>query len=321
FTVNSGGSSDLNLNVCASNCDLTADFVFDCESTLTVVIGNGSGNYTYQWTNNLSTSATITQDFQDSLQTGNVFCVTVTDTENDCEKVFCKEVNGKPYVFVRNDCTAGVLSAIAYGGVPSYSYLWSTGDTNPEIIPNAPGLYCLTVTDANGCSNTGCVDFAGPLFVASISSSCTMNMYDISSSPFLSGSYFVAGTNIFGTLDFPIQANIFETTFRFTVLLGGVQCEIAQEVVLPQLVNGLTATAVNTTCGTCSDGYINISVNSGADCISCQIGATKIFRINDLNTDLTIDNNQKILSKGEYYVVVTDENTGCYIAFKKIVIN
>lgn len=321
FTVNSGGSSDLNLNVCASNCDLTADFIFDCESTLTVEVGNGSGNYTYQWTNNLSTSATITQDFQDSLQTGNVFCVTVTDTENDCEKVFCKEVNGKPYVFVRNECTAGVLLAIAYGGVPPYFYSWANGNITQEISPNSPGTYSVTVTDINGCTNSGYVEFAGPLFVASTSSSCNKNMYDISSSPFISGNYSVPGTNIFGTLNFPIQANIFETTFRFTVLLGGAQCEIVQEVVLPQLVNGLTATAVNTTCGTCSDGYINVSVNSGADCLSCQAGATKIFKVNNLNTDLSNENAAKTLGKGEYYVVVTDENTGCYIAFKKVVIN
>jgi hypothetical protein len=321
FTVTTGATSGLNLNVCASNCDLTADFIFDCENTLTVQVGNGSGNYSYQWTDNLSSTATLTHNFQDTLQSGNIFCVTVTDTSNDCEKVFCKQVSGKPYVYLRNDCALGVISTTAFSSVPIISYNWTTGNTTPEIVPNSPGTYCVTVTDANGCSNSGCIDFAGPLSVESTSSSCEKNKYDIASTPFTSGNYYVPGTNIFGQLSFPIQVNIFETTFRFTVLLGGNQCEIVQEVVLPQLVNGLTTTAVNTTCGTCNDGYINITVNSGADCISCQAGSTKIFKISDLNTDLTTDNNNKTLSKGEYYVVVTDENTGCYIAFKKVVIN
>lgn len=321
-TVNSGGTTVLNLNVCSGGCDLSSNFIYDCENTLTVQVGNGSGNYTYQWTNNLSTTSTITYNFQDTIQTGSVFCVTVTDQSNNCEKVFCKQVSGKPFVFLRNDCSSGVLSAVAYGGVSPYSYTWSNGAIIQEIAPgNNVGTYCVTVTDINGCTNSGCIEYAGLLSVDGTSSSCVNNIYDISSSLFEFGNYTIPGTNIFGPLSYPIQVNIFETTFRFTVLLGGNQCEVAQEVVLPQLVNGLTAVPVNTSCGTCSDGFINIEINSGADCISCQVGVSKIFRVNNLNTDLTNENNQQMLGKGEYYVVVTDQNTGCYIAFKKIVIN
>ncbi len=321
ITVNSGGASNLDLNVCGSGCDLTGSFVFDCENTLTIQVGNGSGDYTYMWTNNLSNTATLTRNFQDSIQSGSIYCVTVTDQANDCEKVFCKLVSGKPYVFVRNDCTNGTLSAIAYEGTAPYSYLWNTGGTGTEIFPSIAGNYCVTVTDINGCSNSGCVDFLGLLNVDPTPSSCNNNVFNINSSPFLSGSYFVPGTNIYVPLTFPIQVNVFESTFRFSVSLGGIQCEVDQEVALPRLVNGLTATPVNTSCGTCSDGYINVSVNTNADCISCQAGSTKIFKVGDINTDLTSDNNQQILGKGEYYVVVTDQNTGCYIAFKKVVIN
>ena len=103
--------------------------------------------------------------------------------------------------------------------------------------------------------------------------------------------------------------------------MGGNQCEVAKEVVLPHLLDGLTATPVNTSCGTCSDGYINVDINNGADCISCQIGGSKIFKVGNLNTDLTNENIQKSLGKGEYYVVVLDQNTDCYIAFKKVIIN
>jgi hypothetical protein len=41
------------------------------------------------------------------------------------------------------------------GGTPPYQYLWSTGDLAPEIDHLAPGVYSVTVTDANDCTLTG----------------------------------------------------------------------------------------------------------------------------------------------------------------------
>jgi uncharacterized repeat protein (TIGR01451 family) len=46
----------------------------------------------------------------------------------------------------------GRINAVANGGVPPYTYLWSTGATTPSIQDLAPGDYTVTVTD--GLSNT-----------------------------------------------------------------------------------------------------------------------------------------------------------------------
>ena len=45
----------------------------------------------------------------------------------------------------------GSIVATVMGGTPSYSYLWSNGETTAGIFGLAPGNYDLTVTDANGC--------------------------------------------------------------------------------------------------------------------------------------------------------------------------
>ncbi|MFN4080011.1 MAG: gliding motility-associated C-terminal domain-containing protein [Saprospiraceae bacterium] len=37
---------------------------------------------------------------------------------------------------------------------PDLDYLWSTGETAPEIVATLPGLYSLTLSDADGCSAT-----------------------------------------------------------------------------------------------------------------------------------------------------------------------
>ncbi|MDX1666624.1 MAG: hypothetical protein R3350_05330, partial [Saprospiraceae bacterium] len=46
------------------------------------------------------------------------------------------------------------LRAKASGGTPTYSFLWSTGDTTAGITVFDPGMYSLTLTDANGCEES-----------------------------------------------------------------------------------------------------------------------------------------------------------------------
>lgn len=47
----------------------------------------------------------------------------------------------------------GMASATVSGGVPTYSYAWSTGDTASTVGGLAGGAYTLTVTDSLGCTN------------------------------------------------------------------------------------------------------------------------------------------------------------------------
>jgi hypothetical protein len=48
----------------------------------------------------------------------------------------------------------GSITSSVQGGIPPYSYAWSTGATTANINNVATGAYSLTVTDANGCQST-----------------------------------------------------------------------------------------------------------------------------------------------------------------------
>lgn len=53
------------------------------------------------------------------------------------------------------DCNGqgtGSISMSSSGGTSGYSYLWSNGETSPNISSLSGGTYTLTVTDANGCT-------------------------------------------------------------------------------------------------------------------------------------------------------------------------
>ena len=73
-----------------------------------------------------------------------------------------------PYHFPRsadagcNGATDGSASVTSSGATPTYSYLWTTGETTASIAGLAAGLYSVTVTDINGCAESISVDILQP---------------------------------------------------------------------------------------------------------------------------------------------------------------
>lgn len=66
----------------------------------------------------------------------------------------------------KGDNEDGTISASPAGGVtgnPSYSYIWSNGQTSSSAGGTPPGTYTVTVTDYNGCTKTASVVVTGEL--------------------------------------------------------------------------------------------------------------------------------------------------------------
>ncbi len=53
----------------------------------------------------------------------------------------------------------GSLTSNPYGGIPPYSYLWSTGETTQTITGLAAGIYTLSLTDNSGCADISVTNF------------------------------------------------------------------------------------------------------------------------------------------------------------------
>ncbi|MCA6361932.1 MAG: choice-of-anchor J domain-containing protein [Bacteroidetes bacterium] len=54
-------------------------------------------------------------------------------------------------------CNDGEATASVSGGAAPFTYLWSNGDTGMVADSLLPGTYTVTITDANGCSDTASV--------------------------------------------------------------------------------------------------------------------------------------------------------------------
>ncbi len=57
--------------------------------------------------------------------------------------------------------SAGTAKVLISGGLATYDIQWNTGATTPEISNLSPGMYTVTVSDANGLTNTLSVEVEG----------------------------------------------------------------------------------------------------------------------------------------------------------------
>ncbi len=56
----------------------------------------------------------------------------------------------------------GEVMADLSGGSMPYTFLWSNGNTTPQITGQLPGSYCVTATDSDGCTQDTCVVISFP---------------------------------------------------------------------------------------------------------------------------------------------------------------
>jgi gliding motility-associated-like protein len=154
FTVNPIDSIAIDLMITPAACD---------EVDNGIAVANpdpAGGNYEYNWNINVPSTDSIVY----GLAGGTLVQVTVIDQTTGCQGTASGVVpagDGPEVAIDPTDATCvgddnGSAIATGSGGTPGYSYEWMVGtDTVPgqEIMDLAPGVYTVTVTDANGCTD------------------------------------------------------------------------------------------------------------------------------------------------------------------------
>lgn len=134
------------------------------DGSASVSIQNGTAPFTYDWQPGNSTAATAT-----SLVAGN-YTVVVTDV-NGCSDTATATVN-QPTVLSTQvnstpaSCAAGTDGTVQVGvsgGTPGYQYVWFPSSATTDSVSNLPAAnYTVTITDANGCTQTNSVVITEP---------------------------------------------------------------------------------------------------------------------------------------------------------------
>ncbi len=130
--------------------EITGDSLL-CGNESTNLVAPG-GYINYLWSNNSNNqSITVNQ--------ANDYCVTVTK-ENGCTIEDCITVTEllELDVEITGDSVLCAIETTILNSEPVFStYSWSTNETTPSILVNQGGVFCLTVTDDNGCTGTDCI--------------------------------------------------------------------------------------------------------------------------------------------------------------------
>ncbi|HTB06214.1 MAG TPA: gliding motility-associated C-terminal domain-containing protein [Bacteroidia bacterium] len=132
--------------------------------SIVATVSGGSPPYTYSWSPTSATTSSI------SGLTAGKYTLTVTDSKG-CIDTASQTLMQPPPITISFNSTnvlcfggnTGSATAITSGGTAPYTYLWNPiGRKNDTADNLSAGIYTVTVTDNNGCSNAAKVTITEP---------------------------------------------------------------------------------------------------------------------------------------------------------------
>jgi len=197
----------------------------------------------------------------------------------------------------------GTATASGSGGTPGYTFLWDNGQTSATATGLNAGTHCVTVTDANGCEDTACVNITEPAtglsVVASQFTAVDCNGANTGSAIAVvsggSGTYSYSWTGTSQIND--TVTGLTAGTYTVTVSDGGSCTAIDTVLISEPSAITVTVDSINhPTCPGDSNGFITVSASGGTPgyTFAWPSGGTGQTEMN--------------LPDGTYCVTVTDAN-------------
>jgi uncharacterized repeat protein (TIGR01451 family) len=153
--------TDINGCTATSNATITQPPPLAISPDVTAVSCNGGSNGSIQLNITGSTPPYNWPNPNLPNLSAGTYCITVVDA-NGCSAIICPVVT-QPALLVANlqpnpaSCNAsnGNITLVVTGGSPGYSYQWSNGSTQKNLVGVPAGSYSVTITDSHNCTATG----------------------------------------------------------------------------------------------------------------------------------------------------------------------
>ncbi|MBU0763708.1 MAG: PKD domain-containing protein [Bacteroidetes bacterium] len=150
-----------------NNCQASWTATVDDSASLAVFIDNSTvqtGNIV-SWVWEFGDGATgtgqqVTHQYN-SLTSNYVVCLTIT-TDDSCSSSFCDSLQHCTYYHIISYVHPSIGNydnghiSVSASGTPPFIYEWDNGWTGHVLDSLGPGIYCVTITDSDGCSDSAC---------------------------------------------------------------------------------------------------------------------------------------------------------------------
>ena len=284
------------------------------DGSIDLTVSGGVTSYTYFWSNGENTedisnlgAGTYTVTITDA----NGCIATASDTLIAPDSVMALTLSlstaAGGYNITCNGATNGSIDLAITNGTPAYSYLWSNSATTEDVSGIGAGIYTVTVTDANGCTqNITDTITEPPLLVASLLANAYAGGYNITCNGVADGSIDLTVSG--GVAGFTYNWSTSETTEDMSGLNAGSysvtvtdtnSCVASTNIDLlePQILS-LSVGWIDENCSGGQPGSASVSISGGTAAYTY------------LWSDGQIGTVASGLLSGTYTVTVTDAN-GC----------
>lgn len=279
------------------------------DANIDLSVSGGTTPYDIEWSNNA-----ISEDLS-NVGAGSYEAI-ITDL-NGCQDSITSVVTQPDSIYITytsqnilcNSFNTGSIDITVTGGVTSYNYSWSSGQSTEDLTNIPSGLYEIVITDQNGCEDSIEVNIVEPTDVAVSASLTQVLCYNDSTAAIDltvgggTGSYTYDWSNGDVTQDL---ANIPAGSYT-VVVMDANNCTDTTSYIISQpaeLVGTILATSnyngFNVSCYGSTNGTIDVTASGGVTPYQYLWSTT------DTTEDLSG------VGAGNYLVQVTDSN-GCFI--------
>ncbi len=280
------------------------------DGTATAVTTGGTAPYTYEWQDNQGSPIGQTSDVASNLNMGTYFC-SVVDA-NNCDQLLTVNITEVPLLDILNvtsqqpTCSGdmdGMATVAHSGGTSPIAYLWNNGEITQTASMLGSGFATITITDANGCTDTRSQTILG---IPPVSVSINLGNNALCNGSFDGRAIANAtGGNLSGGYTYLWDNN--ESTLVATGLNAGNHiltvsdskgCAATGSIVItePDLLEINLIASVNISCSGGSDGSLDIQALGGTPPYSYLWG------------DGQVVSNPGGLSIGDHFLTLTDDN-------------
>ncbi len=265
-------------------------------------IAGGTIPYNYSWNNGASTEdlPAIGSGFYQLTVTDLNGCILVGDTVIT-EPAPISLIHSQIDVLCYGNST-GAINLMTNGGTAPYSYQWSNGSLQEDLLNVPSGIYDVTVTDSNGCIGNRTINIQQPLTPLTLTETHT----DAVCVGGLQGTIDLTVTG--GTGPYTYNWNNNQTIQDIQNLVAGTYfcivtddhlCSdsIAITILDPSNTLVLSTNHTDVSCFGGSNGMVDLNVSGGTPSYSYSWSNGQVSQD---ATGLTI---------GNYFVIVTDANT------------